>query len=181
MDALRQSYRHFLPALLALLALAAAGGCASQVGNYTNSQPRVLQIPATQHDMMWERAVAVLHENHFSVARESKIEGIIESDYRAGSGLFEPWHQDSIGYGSRLESTLQSIRRRVLITFQQSSGGQVHVSVRVEKEIEDVPADDDLRANGVITQTDSNGSRWLPRGTDPLLEAWLLEQIRDFR
>ncbi|HAD60085.1 MAG TPA: hypothetical protein DCG12_12640 [Planctomycetaceae bacterium] len=166
---------------MAAAALLLVSGCASPLVNHTNSQPRMLQIPATQQDLMWERAVSVLHDNHFSIARESKIEGIIESDYRAGSGLFEPWHRDSIGYASRVESTLQSIRRRVLVTFQQSSDGQILVSVRVEKEVEDVPVDNELQANGVISETDSSGSRWLPRGTDPLLEAWLLEQIRDFR
>ncbi|MEQ9406755.1 MAG: hypothetical protein RIK87_03475 [Fuerstiella sp.] len=150
-----------------------------------------VQVSADQYDVMWERAVAVLNDRHFMVARESKVEGVIETHWRAGSNLFEPWHQDSVGYQNRLESTLQSIRRRVVIAFQTVSPGSVMISVRVDKEIEDVPPSVGIDGTGVTAPVLSAGrtgrdqisgqpgiSRWLPRGTDPALEAELLHQIR---
>ncbi len=133
----------------------------------------------------------VLNRNHFQVARESKLEGIIETEYRGGSNLMEPWHSDSVGYANRLESTLQSIRRRVVINMQSAGPGQMTVFVRADKEIEDLPG---LAANyeGGATFSESQPlnrdlnqvvgqsgpSRWLPVGRDPLLERKLLSEIQ---
>ena len=144
-----------------------------------------------RYDLIWERAVAVLNNYHFVIARESKLEGVIETQYRAGSNLLEPWHHDSVGYASKLESTLQSIRRRVVVTFQNTADNMLIVSVRADKQIEDVPG---LAANyeGGATFRDSDPlqrdldqvvgqsgpSRWISRGTDPALEVELLSQIR---
>ncbi len=173
-------------------AILAFAGCLS--GPPSGNLPQgvsAIQVSADKSDLMWERTVAVLNNYHFMVARESKIEGVIETEYRAGSNLFEPWHHDSVGYANRLESTVQSIRRRVFVTFQNSSPGLVTIAVRVDKEIEDVPG---LAANyeGGATFSESQllnrnldqvvgqagASRWLHRGTDPALEAELMRQIQ---
>ena len=153
--------------------------------------PSAVQIASQNRDVVWERAVAVLHNFHFMVARESKLEGVIETEYRAGSNLLEPWNRDSIGYSNRLESTLQSIRRKVTVVFENTSPNVLTVSVRVAKEIEDVPG---LAANyeggatfseSQLLQRDldqvvgqSGPSRWLPRGNDPALEAEIMRQIQ---
>lgn len=167
-------------------------GCLSlQTANPRTVAPVAVQVPSTQRDRMWERAIAVLHEMHFLVARESKLEGVIETEYRAGSNLLEPWNKDSVGYANRLESTLQSIRRRVTISFQETSPDYTMILVSVEKQIEDVPG---LAANyeGGATFSESQPlnrdldqvvgqagpSRWLPRGNDPLLEADIMRRIR---
>ena len=154
----------------------------------------VIQVSAEVRDSLWEHAVVVLHRNHFQVARESKLEGVIETQYRGGSNLLEPWHPDSVGLANRLESTLQSIRRRVNVSMQSSGPGLMTVSVRVDKEIEDLPG---LAANyeggatfqesqpftrdldQVVGQT--GPSRWLSSGRDPLLEQQLLGQIQSGR
>ena len=175
-----------------LVVLASVCGCLS--GPQPGTQrygASAIQVPENQRDMVWERAVAVLNNFHFMVARESKLEGVIETQYRAGSNLLEPWNPDSVGYANRLESTVQSIRRKVTINSQNSDVGLVTVSVRVDKEIEDVPG---LAANyeGGATFSDaqplqrdlnqvigqSGPSRWLPRGNDPALEAEITRQIQ---
>ncbi len=175
-----------------LLGMIAAAGCLSgTLPSRTLQGANAIQVPVERYDLIWERAVAVLNNYHFIIARESKLEGMIETQYRAGANLLEPWHHDSVGYGNRLESTLQSIRRRVVVTFQNTADNMLIVSVRVDKEIEDVPG---LAANyeGGATFRDSNPlqrdldqvigqtgpSRWLSRGTDPALEVELLSQIR---
>ena len=179
-------------ALVILVPCVCLVGCAG--GPSVASQrfgPTAIQIPDGQRDQVWERAVAVLNNFHFMISRESKLEGVIETNYRAGSNLLEPWNKDSIGYANRLESTVQSIRRKVTIYFQNSAVGLVTVSVRVDKEIEDVPG---LAANyeGGATFSEaqplqrdldqvvgqSGPSRWLPRGNDPALEAEILRQIQ---
>ena len=175
-----------------LVGMMVTTGCLSgSMPSHTLQGSNAIQVPVDRYDLMWERAVAVLNNYHFIIARESKLEGVIETQYRAGSNLLEPWHHDSVGYGNKLESTLQSIRRRVVVTFQNTADNMLIVSVRADKEIEDVPG---LAANyeGGATFRDSDPlqrdldqvvgqsgpSRWIPRGTDPALEVELLSQIR---
>ncbi|MEZ6127133.1 MAG: hypothetical protein R3C59_00460 [Planctomycetaceae bacterium] len=179
------------PQALAGLMLVLTGCLSGPAVNAPLRGSNALQISANQHDVVWERTVAVLNDLHFTVARESKLEGVIETYPRAGSNLFEPWHHDSVGYTNRLESTLQSIRRRVVVTFQPASPGMIVVNVRADKEIEDLPGiaanyeggatfpesrplERDL--NQVVGQ--SSPSRWLPRGTDPALEAEIMRRIQ---
>ena len=180
------------PAILMLMATLNAG-CLSTSGREV-PRTNALLIPSTGIDATWERAVSVLHRNHFLIARESKLEGIIETEYRAGSNILEPWHPDSVGLDNRLESTLQSIRRKVVISFGQSGTEQLMVSVQVHKEIEDVPGPTATYAGGAtFPESDvfdrdldqvvgqSSPSRWLSRGRDPHLEARIVAQIQGTR
>lgn len=96
-------------------------------------------IQALDHERFWERTVEVLHRYHFSIEREDRVTGIIETAPRVGSNLFELWHRDSVGFENRLESTLQSIRRRVIVTLIPADApGAYLVSVQALKEREDV-------------------------------------------
>ena len=185
-----QVSKFFASAAAALLCLAGLG-CLSAPPLAMSGGASTIQVSDQQRDSLWERAVVVLNRNHFQVARESKLEGVIETDYRGGSSLLEPWHPDSVGLSNRMESTLQSIRRRVIVSMQSSGVGVMMVNVRVDKEIEDVPG---LAANyeGGATFTDndplnrdlnqvvgqSSPSRWIPLGRDPLLERKLLAEIQ---
>ena len=174
--------------------------CCAMTCGCLSSPPKAMeagsafQMSSDYRDAMWEHAVVVLHRNHFQVARESKLEGIIETNYRGGSSVLEPWHHDSVGLENRLESTLQSIRRRVIVNMQADGSGMMTVGVRVDKEIEDLPG---LAANyegGATFQESqpltrdldqvvgqSGPSRWLSIGRDPLLERQLLSQIQSGR
>ena len=179
--------------LCPLVCCAMICGCLSSPPKATGAGS-AFQMSSDSRDAMWEHAVVVLHRNHFQVARESKLEGVIESNYRGGSNVLEPWHHDSVGLKNRLESTLQSIRRRVFVNIQADGSGMMTVNVRVDKEIEDLPG---LAANyegGATFQESqpltrdldqvvgqSGPSRWLSIGRDPLLERQLLGQIQSGR
>lgn len=169
-------------------------GCLSSPPKGAGTGSNTIQVSSDYRDSLWEHAIVVLHRNHFQVARESKLEGIIETHYRGGSNILEPWHHDSVGLNNRLESTLQSIRRRIIISMQSTGSGLMTVNVRVDKEIEDLPG---LAANyegGATFQESqpltrdldqvvgqSGPSRWLSIGRDPLLERQLLSQIQGGR
>ena len=185
------------PALLLvsgpLMCCAMACGCLSSPPKATGAGS-AFQMSSDYRDAMWEHAVVVLHRNHFQVARESKLEGVIETNYRGGSNLLEPWHHDSVGIENRLESTLQSIRRRVIVNMQSDGSGMMTVSVRVDKEIEDLPGMAANYEGGATFQESqpltrdldqvvgqSGPSRWLSIGRDPLLERQLLGQIQSGR
>ena len=179
--------------LLLITTVSLLSGCLSARPLASNASPAVssVQIASSDLDAVWERTIAVLNDHHFQVARESKLEGVIETHYRAGSNLLEPWNPDSIGLENRMESTLHSIRRKVFVTFVTTSPGMVTVSVRADREIEDVPGLTATYEGGAtfreaepldrdLTQTlgQSAPSRWLYRGTDPALEGRIMSHIR---
>lgn len=142
-------------------------------------------------ELVWEKAVDVLHAYHFEIQRENKLNGEIETHYLTGSSLLEPWHSDSVGFGNRLESTLQSIRRKVLLRVFPSTDGYV-VSVEAIKEIEFVggtanntPGVGTFLSNAP-TQRDVNivagrpaPAGWMPRGRDLALEQSLACSLQE--
>jgi len=184
---MKHSFVHVLGLVLLL------SGCSTTpVAPLQSAQPPTpIYVPAGANNGVWERVVDVLHEYHFTIAREDRREGVIETDYKPGASVLEPWHQDSVGAAQRWESTLQSIRRRVVITFAPVSDGGNFVNVRVDKQIEDLqgpatsstgaatlrenqPLDRDI--DRIVGQTQP--STWLPRGTDPSLEHTIMARIR---
>jgi hypothetical protein len=174
------------------LGLLLVGGCLSGLRPaLPHSEVSGLLFSPASADFYWQRSVMVLNRNHFQVARESRLEGVIETQYRAGSGVLEPWHPDSVGLASRVESSLQSIRRKVTIGVQPGDNGKTLLTVRVDKEQEDVPG---LAANyeggatfpeSTVMSRDlsqvvgqSGTSRWVSVGRDRALEQRLISEIR---
>lgn len=148
-----------------------------------------LVIPIEDRDVVWEKTIDVLHAYQFEIARENRLDGVIETHYKVGASLVEPWHRDSVGLSQRLESTLQSIRRRVSITITPVDGGQF-LTLEVIKELEDLdgnaanspgaatfheyqPLNRDLAA--VVGQTAPSG--WIHQGRDGALENKLLNRL----
>ena len=147
-------------------------------------------VAANNESVVWERTVDVLHDFRFEIARENKLDGIIETEYKVGSSLLEPWHRDSVGKENKLESTFQSIRRRAFVSVTAAEGGFL-VSVEAFKELEDLaglaansaggatfqestPLQRDL--NLVVGQSAPSG--WIPLGRDIALEQEVLNALR---
>ena len=150
-------------------------------------------VPATNHEAVWERIVDVLHDYRFEIARENKLDGFIETEYKTGSSVMEPWHIETVGLENRLESTFQSIRRKVFVRLTRpvdaSAGFQV--SVEAFKELEDLegvaanspggatfqensPLQRDL--NVVVGQSTPSG--WIAVGRDFVLERALAQRLQ---
>lgn len=170
--------------LLALLLVATLSGCASLPGRQVGVSNPVF-VRANNHEEAWERAVDVVHDYLFEIERENKLGGVLETRYKTGANLFEPWHRDSVGARNRAESTLQSIRRKAFLSVTPVEGGFM-VGVEAHKELEDVaraanstgpatfldnsPLQRDL--NPVVGQATPSG--WIPRGRDLALEQSML-------
>jgi hypothetical protein len=150
-------------------------------------------VPAQNEDAAWERTVDVVHD-YFDIARENRIlgsqPGIIETRWRIGANVLEPWHHDSHGLDNRLESTLQSIRRRAFISLTPAEGGYL-VSVEVFKEIEDLPGVANTTVGGAtfhlasplrrdldLVTGQSSQSTWDPLGRDEVLENEMLRRVQ---
>jgi hypothetical protein len=192
-------FKHCLPLALMVCALAASCTTApvgTQPGLMANGPPQTppLFVPAATDPnselALNERAMDVLHYYNFEVDSTNQLEGTLVTYYKTGSGILEPWHRESVGLASRLESTAQPIRRKVLIHFVRVEGGYL-VNVEALKEIEDLgspspnsPGNSTFRdtyplqrdLNLVVGQSTPSG--WIPRGHDIALEQDLVARLR---
>lgn len=172
---------------LCLLCTSCASGL-SQPAPMQASNP--IQISGNNQDVVWERIVDTIHNYKFSIAKENKLDGRIETEYKVGANLLEPWHGDSVGFDNRLESTLQSIRRRVFVSVTPIEGGYL-LGVEAFKEIEDVTTPTASAPGGATFQQElslrrdlnlveerSNPDGWIPLGRDPALEQDILESLQ---
>ena len=144
-------------------------------------------VPGNNMEAVWERTVDVLHDFQFRVARENKLDGDIETEYKIGASLIEPWQHDSVGFENRLESTFQSVRRRVFVHIRPVDGGFL-VGVEAFKELEDIPRGpanargDNYRESSPVSRNVEEvvlpeKSTWLNRGRDPLLEQAIVSNL----
>ena len=173
---------------LPLIGLLFNGGCIIPPTRQVNTTP--LFVPGPVSDMAWERTVKVLHHYHFSIEKENRRDGTLETAYLTGAGLLEPWHRDSVTPAERLESSLQPIRRKVIVRMQPADGG-FYVTVEVIKEREH-PREPTRHSPGAATFPESRPLQrdldlvlgastppgWVGLGRDPILEQALLKAIR---
>jgi hypothetical protein len=178
--------RSFKPWLLLAAGVGLFPGCATFRGQSPPSNPIFVQ--ANNHELVWERSVDVLHDYLFEIQRENRLDGVIETKYKTGAGLLEPWHPDSVSLAGRLEGTLQSIRRKAFVTVTPADGGFL-VGVEAYKELEDVAAA--ANSAGAATFLDNSApqrnmnelvgqaspSGWIPKGRDFELEQALLASL----
>ncbi len=186
-----------------LLGLLAAAGCAvappvtTPVWETTNvfvNNPVLL--PIADHEVAWETVVDVV-DDYFKIDREEPVrrlgdvvtEGRLDTFPAVGSTVFEPWRHDSANSYEKLESTLQSIRRRATVRVSPAGGGY-EVDVAVYKELEDVARPMRSTAGSATFRNDSSLTRvvdvvgeqpihedWIPMGRDTALEQRIIRQL----
>ena len=167
-------------------------------------------IPPLDAELVWRQMVDVT-DDFFKVQSEQRVvfsngvpaEGRIDTYPQTGATLLEPWRGDSVGFRERLESTLQSIRRRATLRLIPDPAGW-RIETVVLKELENMPRpmrattggasfrnDDSLYRYGtplptlgqqvgdqprpVANPTPNLG--WIPLGRDPLLEQKMLSTV----
>ena len=178
-------------AALSFAAAAAGGaGCAAVTTAPADAPAGGVVVRSQNREAVWEKTVSVLHRFGFRTVVENKLDGTIETEYVVGSGLQEGFRRDSVGFANRLEDTLQSTRRRLVVTVRPADplspapgAGGYRVGVRAFKEIEDVRGVVANTAGGATFQNDSpldrdlravdgqfGPSQWVPLGRDVALE-----------
>lgn len=179
--------------VIGLIAVGSIGGCASSAGRgpWARNSPPIsnpLFVRANDGELVWERTIDVAHDYLFEIERENKLDGMIETRYKTGASVLEPWHGDTVGVANRLESSLQSIRRKAIFSVTPVQGGYM-VGVQTIKELEDVAAA--ANSAGAATFLDNNPlqrdlnvvvgqatpSGWINQGNDPYLEESLLRSL----
>ena len=158
--------------------------------------PNPLELPPAEDDFVWSQVIDAV-DDYFRIAREQPVQnsdgilldGRVETSYRIGASVFEPWRKDSTAGFERLQSTLQSIRRRATVTVRPRGAAYV-IEVVVQKDLEDTDRTQyatestaAIRHDGtVLRKEDSYDDSpqtlgWIPLGRDSSLEQVILRDI----
>jgi hypothetical protein len=153
-------------------------------------------VPTADRDLLWDVIVDVVDDD-LDILREERprligdtlTEGRLETRPQIGATLLEPWRRDSANTGERLESTLQTIRRRAFVHMMPAAGGY-QVQVTVMKELENVGRPEFATTATAIFSNDNSLRRfsdpadpqartrgWIPVGNDPALEQRMVGKI----
>jgi len=155
-------------------------------------------VPVTDRDLLWDQVIDAL-DDYFVIQREERVrqvgevllEGRIETFPVGGATLLEPWRKDSTHGPERLQSTLQSIRRRAVVRVTPTGGGYL-IDLAVYKELEDMASpqhasvgqarvrhETTLNRNEEEPGADAFTLGWIALGRDASLEQRILQEIRD--
>ena len=158
--------------------------------------PNPLELPPSPDDFVWSQVIDAV-DDYFRIAREQPVQnsdgivldGRVETAYRIGASCFEPWRKDSTAGFERLQSTLQSIRRRAIVTVRPQGPGYT-IEVIVQKDLEDVDRSQYSTESSAATRHDGTVVRredrfddspvtlgWIPLGRDTSLEQVILSDI----
>ncbi len=157
-----------------------------------------LLVPQSDREYVFNQLVDTIDDD-FRIRYEQRVrvleggvltEGSVVTYPLPGATLLEPWRGDSTQGFERLQSTLQSIRRRVEARMIPSEGGYL-IEMNVFKELENVggfPRDTpgSLRQRhdtGIVRRDEGDvlapgSSGWIPIGRDLSLEQKLLANLR---
>jgi hypothetical protein len=158
--------------------------------------PNPLELPAAEDDFVWSQVIDAI-DDYFRVSREQPVQnsngivldGRVETSYRIGDSLLEPWRKDSTSGFERIQSTLQSIRRRAIVTVRPGGAGY-YLEVIVQKDLEDTDRSQyatesttAVRHDGTIVRRENGFDDspqtlgWIPLGRDTSLEQKILQDI----
>jgi hypothetical protein len=160
--------------------------------------PNPLELPPAEDSFVWSQVVDAV-DDYFRIAREQPVQnrdglvldGRLETAYQIGSSIFEPWRKDSTPGFERFQSSLQSIRRRAIVTVRPNFAAY-QIEVVVQKDLEDTDRSlfatensigGSKRHDGTILrkQDESDDTPqtlgWIPLGRDTSLEQVILRDI----
>lgn len=157
----------------------------------TLSNPLV--IPVADRELVWNQIVDAV-DDYFPIRSEQRVgtagvEGLITTQYLPGATVWERWRHDSTPGFERLQSTLQSIRRRAEVRVLPDAGG-FQAQVVVYKELEDLARPEFATVGAATRRHDGSLVRipelnentpvtlgWIPIGRDTSLEQEILQQL----
>ncbi|TWU15006.1 hypothetical protein Pla52o_55430 [Novipirellula galeiformis] len=158
--------------------------------------PNPLELPPAPDTFVWSQVIDAV-DDYFRIAREQPVQnadgiildGRLETTYQVGGTLSEPWKKDSTPGFERLQSTLQSIRRRAIVTVRPQGAGYV-IEVIVQKDLEDTDRTQfatestaSKRHDGTLIREENRIDDipqtlgWIPLGRDASLEQVILRDI----
>ncbi len=184
-----------------MLASLSGAGCRQFRYRFRNAPPEQfvpnpLDLPSAPDAFVWSQVIDAV-DDYFRIIRETPVQnadgfildGRVETAYSIGASCFEPWRKDSTPGFERWQGTLQSIRRRAIVTVRPRGPGYT-VEVVVQKDLEDVGReisgtqssvgvshDASIERRGRLVEGTPETLGWIPLGRDSSLEQVILSDI----
>jgi hypothetical protein len=186
--------------VLAALAMLVVSGCSFGLPWTTPYGPEGPAVQAnpifianTDPEYVWD-VVHDIIDDEFRIEHEEPIrvldgvitEGRLDTYPQPSATLLEPWRRDTASKYDKLESTLQSMQRRVSVRVTPGNGG-FWIEVVVFKELENMPQPAYATAGAATFHYDTSLTRianpigeqpqnagWIPQGRDAALEQYFI-------
>ena len=184
-----------------ILGISLSPGCRQFRYRFRNAPPEQfvpnpLDLPAAPDAFVWSQVIDAV-DDYFRIIRETPVQnadgfildGRVETAYSIGASCFEPWRKDSTPGFERWQGTLQSIRRRAIVTVRPRGPGHT-VEVVVQKDLEDVGRsvtetqssvgirhEASIERRGRLVEGTPETLGWIPLGRDSTLEQVILSDI----
>ena len=101
------------------------------------------------------------------------LDGRLETSYRVGASMMEPWRKDSTAGFEALQSTLQSIRRKAIVNVRPR-GAAYEIEVIVQKDLEDTNRTQYATETTATRRHDGTVVRQIGGNTDaPVTLGWI--------
>lgn len=187
----------FARLLCVVVVAGVTSGCATyRLRHTTPPLANPIAVPFTNCDDLWNQIVDVVDDD-FNIASEQRVRqsgdvltvGRIDTTPQIGATILEPWRGDSADAYQRVHSTLQTIRRRVVVQVIPA-GDQFQIEAIVYKELEDLARPEYSTAGAATFRNDGSLVRieeatgvlqptlgWIPLGRDMIMEQKLLAKI----
>jgi hypothetical protein len=190
--------------LLLLLVVSCVGGagCAAD-GPLTRREvfapasPLVLENPMflaqgpEGYPQVFHQVLAAVNA-YFPIARSNIYAGSIESEAVITAGLWDLARYDNYSLAELWESSLQTIRRRVVVTITPATSGGYLIDLQVLKELEDYTGSKRAHAGASVYRPEapvqqiydvvdlpSQTRGWIPLGRDQAMEQLILRRLRE--
>ena len=146
-----------------------------------------------QHPMAYARVFETIEDvlsDYFVIAYANRFDGQIVTHPAIAPGIEQPWKPGSPDFYQRLLAFTQTIRHRAIVQITTAKEEGFFVSVKVLKELEDIPAP--IRATAgeatlrlvptvqrqfEVVYPEFFDANWIPIGRDTKLEQVLLDRI----
>ena len=131
---------------------------------------------------------------YFPIARNNIYAGSIESEPVVTAGLWDIVRYDKYSVSELWESSLQTIRRTVVVNITPATSGGYLIDFQVHKELEDYSGPKQAHAGGSMNRPEAPIEKtydvvdlpnvtkgWIPLGRDCAMEQLILRRLRECR
>lgn len=159
-------------------------------------------VPVADRELLWNALVDVI-DDAYTIDKEDRVRlvfdpqtgentlttGRIDTHFEVSAGWLEPWRSDTVTFYDKLESSLQSMRRKAEVFVTPAEGGFM-VEVNVFKELEDIQRPQYAPASAGTLRYDTSQnhttntvtaqpfiSGWIPQGRDANAEKYIINQL----
>jgi len=141
---------------------------------------------------LFEHTLDVMGDYGFDIAYSNRYSAVdqIQTYPKISPGLGQPWKLGSPDLHQRLVASFQTIRHRAIISIAPANDGGYFVTVKVYKELQDLPRPSRAVAGAASFRSDPTVERqyevievgqfengWIPTREDALMEQEILSRI----